>query len=380
MTQLLIAAGGGGDPIGTALVHQATAPHEDAVVLTYAWERLTVDPTPGPLGPVHFTGLRGLTPHVYVVEPDSAPVPPAGSTLPRLAGQLPVRLGLLDPYAGIPGLARQIAEAADFCGADEVRIVDVGGDIVARGDEPTLASPLPDAMAVAACRTAGVPATVYLAGPGLDSEVPEGQLLPRLGDDYFTLGPGDTVWAEGLFDWHPSEASALLAAAARGLRGACVTRDTGAPVPLTDASARVYRIALDRVLELSPLARALYDASPGTLDAAEKVSIDTYGFSEVERERERARIGKQEISVTERIEDALPHLDTWLTEVRARNNPPGLEYVTFRCATEALGFHWSQSSRLRAVVAEHRPQLYDFPLLATRQSPSVPEVLTTQLV
>ncbi len=62
MTQLLVAAGGGGDVIGTTLVHHALHGDEPAVVLSYSWERLTVDPLPGPRSERDFTGLRPLTP------------------------------------------------------------------------------------------------------------------------------------------------------------------------------------------------------------------------------------------------------------------------------------------------------------------------------
>lgn len=56
---LLVAAGGGGDAIAAAILH--TALHPDgppANVATDAWERLLIDPLPGPRGPEWFTGLR----------------------------------------------------------------------------------------------------------------------------------------------------------------------------------------------------------------------------------------------------------------------------------------------------------------------------------
>lgn len=288
MTQLLVAAGGGGDVIGTTLVHHALHGDEPAVVLSYSWERLTVDPLPGPRSERDFTGLRPLTPRVSEITAATAAVPPAGSTLPRLAAELPVTLGLLSPHGGVPHLARQITEVAEKYAVDVVEVVDVGGDVFARGDEPTLLSPLPDALVIAACATAGVPTRLRLAGPGLDGEIPEDELLPALGDDFLTLTEADTRGVEHLFDWHPSEASALLVAAARGERGGCVVRDTGRPVVLTDASARVHRIGLARVLERNRLAHALYERGADTLDGAEKTSWEVCGFSELQRERDRS--------------------------------------------------------------------------------------------
>ncbi|MCK7626078.1 DUF1152 domain-containing protein [Streptomyces sp. RS10V-4] len=287
MKRLLLAAGGGGDAITTAMVH--TALHgagEPALVLTYAWERLVVDPVPGPRRPSDFTGTVPAGPTLRLVTPATAPRPPAGSLLPRLAAGLRPELGLLDPYEGATGLARQIEEAAAYCGADRLDIVDVGGDVLADGTEPTLRSPLGDALALAACAHTALPAFVHVAGPGLDSEVPESALLPKLGAPLRTLTTADTLPVERVFDWHPSEASALLVAAARGIRGVCGTRDAPHPVTLTATSPALYRLTAARARELNPLARELI----GTTDLAEaeRASERVCGFSEIARERARA--------------------------------------------------------------------------------------------
>ncbi|MCX5144863.1 MULTISPECIES: DUF1152 domain-containing protein [unclassified Streptomyces] len=362
MTQLLIAAGGGGDVIGTTLVHRALHGDEPAVVLSYAWERLVVDPLPGPRSARDFTGLRPLTPSVSRITADSAALAPGGSTLPRLAAELPVTLGLLDPYGGVTQLARQIAETAERYDVDEVEVVDVGGDVFARGDEPTLLSPLPDALVIAACATAGVRATLHLAGPGLDCEIPEHDLLPGLGTDYFTLTEDDTTCVEHVFAWHPSEASALLVAAARGRRGGCVVRDTGRPVVLTDASPRVYRRSIQQVLDRNRLAGALCSRAVDTLDEAERVSRDVCGFSELQRERDLSSrpdaLGSPDGSVTE----AMRRLDPWLA--RLRTDDAQARYVTFRCVAEGLGLTGDAARALRARLISQRPQQYAAPLFA----------------
>ncbi|MGW0671406.1 DUF1152 domain-containing protein [Streptomyces sp. NPDC002746] len=362
MTQLLVAAGGGGDVIGTTLVHHALHGDEPAVVLSYSWERLVVDPLPGPRAERDFTGLRPLTPLVSRITADSSAIAPAGSTLPRLAAELPVTLGLLNPYGGVTHLARQIAEAAQEYAVDEVKVVDVGGDIYARGDEPTLLSPLPDALVIAACATAGVPAVLHLAGPGLDCEVPEHELLPDLGTDHFTLTASDTRRVGHVFDWHPSEASALLVAAARGLRGGCVVRDTGRPVVLSDASARVHRITIDRVLARNRLAHALHTRGAGTLDEAERTSWDICGFSELQRERELALRPHGQGSPDGSVDEALHGLDAWLERLRTAD--PEARYVTFRCLAEGLGLTGAAARSLRARLVAERPGQYAAPLFA----------------
>ncbi|MEW1637964.1 DUF1152 domain-containing protein [Streptomyces sp. NPDC093801] len=364
MKRLLIAAGGGGDPITAALLHAALyGADAPALVLTYAWERLVVDPVPGPRRATDFTGTEPVAPGVALVTPATAPVAPAGSLLPRLARDLRPRLGLLDPYGGTRGLARQIEAAARWCRADRIDLVDVGGDIVARGDEPTLRSPLGDALAAAACAATGLPTTVHVAGPGLDNEVPLPDLLPRLGEPAFALDAAHTETVSGVFDWHPSEAGALLVAAARGVRGVCGTRDAPRPVLLDDAARQVHRLTLDRVLALSPLARAL--AGCASLEEAEDASRAVCGFSEIARERHRAahperppgprpaphRPAPDAASLTDRFA-------AWERDALAQ----GIAYATTRRITEDLDLTGPQARILLAGLRTAGPVRHVPPL------------------
>ncbi|WP_315974781.1 MULTISPECIES: DUF1152 domain-containing protein [Streptomyces] len=280
--------------------------------------------------------------------------------LPRLSGALRPRLGLLDPYGGTRGLARQIAAAARWCRADRIDLVDVGGDIVAHGDEPTLRSPLGDALAVAACAETGLPASVYVAGPGLDNEVPLPDLLPRLGAPALTLGAAHTEVVAGVFDWHPSEAGALLVAAARGVRGVCGTRDAPRPVLLDATSRQVHRLTLDRVLGLSPLARAL--AGCRGLDEAEEASRAVCGFSEIARERRRAAHPGTPPARSRPDRDPAAVLDrfaAWERETLAQ----GIAYATTRRITEELDLTATEARALltglrKTVPGRHVPPLW----------------------
>ena len=106
----MVAAGGGGDAIAAAVLANAVPGIEGVGIATLAWDRLIVDPLPGPRAAADFTSLdvRG---GYFLVTPDTRPLPPAGSTLPRLAAELPLPLVLLDPSAGAVGLCRQLAAA-----------------------------------------------------------------------------------------------------------------------------------------------------------------------------------------------------------------------------------------------------------------------------
>ncbi|MFF5426332.1 MULTISPECIES: DUF1152 domain-containing protein [unclassified Streptomyces] len=352
MKRLLIAAGGGGDAITAAMVHAALhGPDTPALVLTYAWERLVVDPVPGPRGAADFTGTLTPAPDLTLITPRAAPKAPAGSLLPRLSAQLRPALGLLDPYGGTRGLARQIHAAARWCGADRIDLVDVGGDIVARGDEPTLRSPLGDALALAACAATGIPTTVYVAGPGLDNEVPLPLLMPRLGEPALALTPEDTEGVLAVFDWHPSEAGAVLIAAARGVRGVCGTRDAPRPLVLDDSARQVHRLTGEAALRLNPLAGALADCR--SLKAAEEVSREVCGFSEIARERRRAEAAPP-VPLPRPPADPETLLATFREWERARRTE-GLDYVTTRRITEELALTTVEAIRLQESLRAEAP-------------------------
>ncbi|MBV7701123.1 DUF1152 domain-containing protein, partial [Streptomyces sp. TRM70350] len=102
MTRLIVAAGGGGDAVAAAMLDAALYGDDNgrAVIFTYAWDRLLIDPVPGPRGPENFTGLEPITPAVWKVPAEARPIAPAGSTLPRLAAELPHTFALIDPGHG----------------------------------------------------------------------------------------------------------------------------------------------------------------------------------------------------------------------------------------------------------------------------------------
>ncbi len=371
MTDLFIAAGGGGDPIGTAITAIAmsallttagpgeahgTAGAALPVVATYSWERPEVDPTPGPLGARDFTGLLDR-PEGHVLTSAARAVAPAGSTLPRLAADLPVRLVLLDPYEGAVGLAGQIRRLAEACGPGRVRIVDVGGDILTHGDEDTLCSPLVDALALAACTLAEVDATVHIAGPGTDGEIPQDVLLDRLDrldrlvgpdgqpGDRFAPAPRHAAAASRALAWHPSEASALFAAAVHGVRG--TVRTVGRAIPLTDASAHVRHTGLASAVAENPVARGLVELRPGTVEDAADLSARLTGIHEIARERGPAA---SPASAAVRFP-----AEAHRARERIRAQAGDASHVTFRFATRALGLPWQRIPEVRTLLGDEGP-------------------------
>ncbi|MEU6892644.1 DUF1152 domain-containing protein [Streptomyces sp. NPDC046557] len=347
MTDLYVAAGGGGDPIG-ALIAARTITVDPAppLIATYAWERPEVDPTSTPLGEGDFTGLARGAGGAAAFTSATRPRLPAGSTLPELARDLPARLLLLDPARGLSRLSRQVASIAEAAGG-RIRIVDIGGDILTHGDEPTLRSPFGDALTLAACHLTGIPTTVYVAGPGLDGEIGEQHLLERLaGCNPLTPGRDAASAAAPALAWHPSEASALWAAAIHGARG--TVRTVNDAIALTEASARLYHLPLAEAIGHNPVAQALLDERPATLGAAADLSHRLTGIHGLEPER-----SSPHAPPTGRA--GFPHRDEAMKTLREAAD--GADHVTLRYAARALGLPWTRIPALRATLAPNTPLL-----------------------
>ncbi|MEF9906881.1 DUF1152 domain-containing protein [Streptomyces sp. P9-A2] len=357
MTRLIVAAGGGGDAVAASMLHAAFYGAEDqAVILTYAWDRLLIDPLPGPRGADSFTGLEPITQSVWSVPAEAQPIAPAGSTLPRLAAELPHTLALLDPHHGVEGITRQLEELVSHLAPASIDLLDVGGDILAQGDEPTLKSPLADALTLAACCQVNAPIRLLVAGPGLDGEIPPDDLRPLLGTLVHTFTAEDVEAIGSILEWHPSEATAMLAATARGARGICEVRDAGLPVSLTDEGPTVHEVDLDDAVSRNSLARAIMTTA--TLDQAEAYSREICGFSEIDYERNKASWLTERPPTELDPDDALSRLDQFQSEARTR----GVTHTTFRHITEALNLSGSYRDALRQLLISNRPEQYAAPL------------------
>lgn len=168
--------------------------------------------------------------------------------------------------------------------------MDVGGDVAAGGGEPDLRSPLADLMALGACCRQDFDVDVAILGVGLDGELPVDYVRERIagagGRPGPRLGPEHVKLVEPLLAWHPSEASGMLAAAARGIRGIVEVRDAGSRIVLDDNAVHTWLVPARTMAGNSPLAAALADAS--SLPEAEAIVREICGRSELDYERSKA--------------------------------------------------------------------------------------------
>ncbi|WP_327095918.1 DUF1152 domain-containing protein [Nocardia vinacea] len=358
MTALAIAAGGGGDAVTAAVLAEKLPDLGVSAIMSYSWDRLLIDPVPGPRSRADF---HGLIDHGTVAEvPQTAGLRVGQSTLPRLARHIAQPLLLMDIQDGVVGFAAQIVSAAVAFGADEVVVIDVGGDILAEGHEGGLRSPLADSVALAAAVRSDLPATVLVAGIGLDGELSCADLQLRLeilgAEQEAVLEPADVGAFEGIWSWHPSEANGLVAAAANGWRGDVETQ-RGSIVQLADAATYVYRVAADAVASAS-LAELV--ASTTTLGQIEDLLRERRGYSDIDVERDKLA---NRFASHPPMPDVLSLIDRYAAEAAGR----GIDALTIRRVIELAGAtDLATTAALRESLALRRPDEFRPPLYLVR--------------
>jgi hypothetical protein len=264
-------------------------------------------------------------------------------------------------------MAEQMRAAAEYFHADDLALVDVGGDAVAGGDEPGLRSPLADFLALAAACRIDLTVQLLITGVELDGELTESEVLDRLdlvkGSQLCQLSQADFTDVRTVFDWHPSEANGLLAAAARGVRGIVETRDHGGDVRLTDRSTIVWRMDGRNVLSASPGRTLTETADLAEVEHDIRAWFD--GKTEIDYERSKAE-RRSKFTAKTPNHASLRQLDRYVADV----TDAGPDYLTVRRAAELLAAtDLATIAELRRLLATHRAEHYDPPLYAVSPRP-----------
>jgi hypothetical protein len=277
---LVLGIGGGGDVVGALATAEVCRLHgAEPVVGGVTWERRPIDPQPGPRTEAEIEGARPLAPGVLAASPGTR-VRESGVLFAesRMAQLLDEETILVDATLGPSRLVDGLAAAAGVLGSDLIVFVDVGGDALAHGDEPGLASPLCDAIMLAAAArladraAAGGSSPAVLGGIfgiGCDGELTPSEVLARLAE---VGAEGGLAGARGLTPAIaqrleeavavvPTEASAQAVRCFRGELGRAEIRSGRRTVELSPAGAlSFYFDPLAALRSAARLAAAVMDA------------------------------------------------------------------------------------------------------------------------
>jgi hypothetical protein len=368
---LYVAAGGGGDVLGAAMVAATRGiPLEKLHVATFAWERKRYDPSLGPRGAANFYGLEAPAPGVWQFSSRTR-LRRGRSFLPSLVHAVGCNVYLLDPHAGTHGLRRQLDALVRHLASPGITLVDVGGDILARGKEPGLRSPTADAMALAATVATGHCRAALAVGLGLDGELTDSEWRSacrnarNAGARLERPQRLDAAVARALqpsFDWHPSEVAGLACLAALGLTGAAEVRSDGLRVQVRRSSAEVHSFDPAWLMRRNTVAQAL--ANTRSLNEILLAVREVTGRSELEDERrmlDRARAHRTTFLTPVEIEQAEQSLLDYSRDVSRR----GVGYLTLRRVGEMLRLSPRPFGQFRGHLARRYPDRVRAPVWRT---------------
>jgi hypothetical protein len=272
---LVIGMGGGGDVVGALATAEFSRLYDgaDPVLGGVTWERRVIDPVAGPRRCGEIVGGEELAPCVLLADADTRV---RGSDVvfaeSRMAAFLGQRTVLVDVNPGPAAVAASLGQAAERLGCDLVVFIDVGGDVVAQGDEAGLSSPLCDSVMLAAASKlgqTGVPVLAGIFGIGCDAELTPAEVLGQLarvaasgglcGSRGLTAPVAERM--EGAVAAVPTEASAQAVRAFRGAAGTATIRGGKRSLELSSAAALTFYIDVEVTLRsVGRLARAVLDA------------------------------------------------------------------------------------------------------------------------
>jgi hypothetical protein len=291
--------GGGGDVVGALGVSSLLEELGTEWMLGgVAWERSPIDPRPGPRSLDEIRGGRPCGSAAVLTEGGTTSVDGVEFSESKMAAHVGRPTLLLDITRGPAALATGLAEAEEELGCDAVVLLDVGGDVLAHGDEPGLASPLCDAIVLSAglflARTTKVIGAVY--GPGCDGELTPEEVLERITElqsagallGAWGLTPEACDRVEAAAEAVPTEASVMAVRCARGERGGVPIRGGRRTVELTPLGALTFFFdPLAAANSAVPLATAVSPAA--SLDEAHDALVAMGISTELELERARAQ-------------------------------------------------------------------------------------------
>jgi hypothetical protein len=256
---------------------------------------MPIDPHPGPRSVDQIIDARPINECVVAAGPQTRTNGGAIFAEAHMARLLGAETLLLDITGGPDKIASGLAEAAKALDADLVIGVDVGGDVLGQGSEPGLASPLCDAvMLAAASRLAarGIRTAGAIFGPCCDGELTVDELLDRLaalaagGGLLGTWGMDEPVVdeLERVVTTIPTEASAQAIRCARGEVGTTTIRRGRRTVTLSPIGALTFYFdPPTAVATVALLARAVVGAED--LEAANDTLHEIGVATELDFER-----------------------------------------------------------------------------------------------
>ncbi len=296
---LILGIGGGGDVVTAAVLRNFFTYFDvSARIGGVVWERISIDPVPGPvrleeLNPIKPDGESiGWVCGETVARRNGSLIKPQISRVSKLLGE---ECLAIDLWKAPPCVVRDLALVAEELGASLLVGVDVGGDVLATGSEEGLWSPLSDQVMLAVLselESRGYGAVLAVHGLGADGELSVDYLLMRMSEVASSggylgargLNSEDAELLEKLLEVTETESSAAPLEGFRGYYGRRGIRLGTREVEVSPLTSVTFFLDPVKVFENSPMAKALSSAKD--LEEANQALNKMGVYTELDLERD----------------------------------------------------------------------------------------------
>lgn len=291
---LVFGIGGSGDVVGAIPTARLLEGHGVEVTLGgIPWEPAPQDPVVGPRSFDEIEHVERVSDTVGLATGDTRTHDGIAFTETHVAAHYDQPVALVDITRGAEGMIDGIDEA---CGALDIDLVvgtDSGGDVLARGDEPGLRSPVTDGLGLVALDGITTESMLGVFGYGSDGELAPDELdagVARAAERDGLLGawgltPRVRTEMEGVLEVVSTEASRLPVEASRGAVGERTIRGGEVSLRLTPPSVVTFYFDPAAVAATSELAG--YVRGSRSLDEIRDAFEDAGVTTEFEREEHR---------------------------------------------------------------------------------------------
>ena len=272
---LVVGIGGGGDVIGSipTVYYIKNILGKEVILGSLTWERWFLDPLPGPRSLEELEDVEILSCSTGLA---SSSTQISGRNFLQASYVVEVlneKVLLIDITGGVVNVLKGLLDTLKQLNIDLVVGIDVGGDVIARGKEPGLRSPLADSLMLAILAKLKtvykIPSVVGFFGFGSDGELKQEELLKYLSE---IAAKGGYLGAKGLSFEEvelmekimikaKTEASKIPVDAFKGVFGERAIRKGKRHVFQSILSTLTFYLDPRVVFELSPLAQALKDSN-----------------------------------------------------------------------------------------------------------------------
>ncbi len=297
---LVIGIGGGGDIFTTIPTRNFLKNLGIKVYVGSAlWERFVVDPYPGPRPLEQLTNIERLTTTTCLAGGRTVTVDGVKLQASYLSERIGEEVLLIDITKGVDAIVEGLSSTCSILDIDLVVGIDGGGDVLARGREPNLRSPLCDSIMLASLRKLRKKNFIGVFASSCDGELSLEEVLNYLSDiamkggllGAYGMSREDVEELEKLVENMPTEVSKLALMGAKGYRGEVGIREGIWKVNLSVISTLTFYLDTVITYDLSPLAQAvssthnIYEANERLHEIGVKTELDI----ELEAHRRGAR-------------------------------------------------------------------------------------------